>query len=65
VQRIDDQSLLLIADVFTYGVYLYADDGQVQFSDNGFNLLPGERKMISYEGDFSAIRWTCYNNTQP
>ncbi len=65
VQRIDDQSLLLIADVFTYGVYLYADDGQVQFSDNGFHLLPGERKMVAYKGDFSAIRWTCYNNTRP
>lgn len=62
LQQIDDTTLLITTDVFTYGVYLYDDSGTVSFSDNGFHLMTGERKTVKYTGDFSKIKITSYNS---
>ncbi len=62
LRRLDAQTVEVSADVFTYSVYLYDEEGLCRFSDNGFHLLPGERRVVDYSGDFSKIRWKCYNN---
>jgi beta-mannosidase len=54
---------VLTSDVFAYGVYLYDEKGEMEFSDNGFHLIPGEQKEIFYSGaDASRIRIKCLNN---
>jgi beta-mannosidase len=61
MQRRDSTTLTLATDVFTYGVYLYDDTGECTFSDNGFHLMPGEKKTIKYVGDFSKIKSSSFN----
>ena len=55
----------LSASVLQYGVQLSATDGKLlRFSDNGFTLLPGERKTVLVTGDApnpSFIRVRTYN----
>ena len=55
----------LSASVLQYGVQLSATDGRLlRFSDNGFTLLPGERKTVLVTGDApnpSFIRVRTYN----
>jgi len=55
--------IIINSDVFTYGVYLYDEKGEMEFSDNGFHLLPGEQKEIMYTGGKSSmIKVKCLNN---
>ena len=55
----------LCSSVLQYGVQLSATDGKLlRFSDNGFTLLPGERKTVRVTGDApnpSFIRIRTYN----
>ena len=62
VHPIDSNSVLVSSDVFAYGVYLYDESGTNSYSDNGFNLMPGERKLITVRGDPSIVKWKCWNN---
>ncbi|MFM9008529.1 MAG: glycosyl hydrolase 2 galactose-binding domain-containing protein [Bacteroidota bacterium] len=58
----DDKTLLMVADRFTYGVYLYESSGTAEFSDNGFNLMPGEIKRITMKGaNPASVKWKSYN----
>lgn len=59
---LDESSLLITTDVFAYGVYLYDDKGNCSFSDNGFHLMPGERKLVTIKGDVTTVMWKCFNN---
>ena len=56
----------LSSPVLQYGVQLSATDGSLlRFSDNGFTLLPGERKTVRVTGDASNpsfIRVRTYNH---
>jgi len=40
--------IMLSSDVFIKDVYLISDNVEGQFSDNYFNLLPGEKKIIKF-----------------
>ena len=62
VRQTGEDKLTISSDVFVYGCYLYDEEGTASFGDNGFHLLPGERKLISFKGDFSKIKWKCLNN---
>ena len=55
--------LVFTSDVFTYGVYLYDESGEMQFEENGFNLVPGSPKMVRFWGEKQEkIRVKCLNN---
>jgi beta-mannosidase len=61
----DDQTLLMVSDRFTYGVYLYEPSGKAEYSDNGFNLMPGEIKRITVKGvDPASVKWKTYNTME-
>jgi beta-mannosidase len=60
--ELDSSSIIVTADAFTYGVYLYDEDGKCAFSDNGFHLMPNERKLINFTGPADKIKWKCWNN---
>jgi beta-mannosidase len=44
------QILTVTSDVYTMGVYLYTDAGELKLSDNFFDLLPSTPKEISLQG---------------
>ncbi len=53
----DEQSLTLSAMHLVKGLYIYTEDGSARFSDNYFDLLPGEPRILKVEGDIgSGIR---------
>lgn len=55
--------LVITSDVFAYGVYLYDESGDIHFEDNGFNLVPGEPKLVRFWGGKpELIRVKCLNN---
>ncbi len=55
--------LVITSDVFAYGVYLYDENGEIQFDDNGFNLVPGEPKQVRFwGGKADMIHIKCLNN---
>jgi hypothetical protein len=44
-------SLLLRSDVLVKDLYLDTEDGRYTFSDNYFDLLPGEEKWVAVKTD--------------
>jgi len=62
VTALDESSLVITSDVFTFGLYLYDEQGQCTFEENGFHLHAGERKIVQYLGPADKIRWKCWNN---
>ncbi len=59
---IGKQLLEVSSNRFTYGVYLYDDAHQCVFSNNGFHLFPGEKKIISITGNTALVKVKCLNN---
>lgn len=59
---LDSTSMIVTSDAFTYGVYLYDDEGNCTFDHNGFHLMPNERKLINFTGPADKIKWKCWNN---
>ncbi|MBK7967122.1 MAG: glycoside hydrolase family 2 protein [Bacteroidetes bacterium] len=62
IKILDSTSIIVTADAFTYGVYLYDDEGKCTFDQNGFHLMPNERKLINFSGPANKIKWKCWNN---
>ena len=59
---IDSTSMIVTANVFTYGLYFYDEEGKCTFDNNGLHLLPNERKLINFTGPADKIKWKCWNN---
>jgi beta-mannosidase len=57
-----EQMIEVSADHVAYGVYLYDDEHSCLFSDNGFHLIPGEKKLIKVQGDIARVKVKCLNN---
>ena len=53
IKQLDETSFEITTDVLAKNVFLYTDNKTVNFSDNYFDLLPGEKKIISI--DFKGI----------
>lgn len=53
VSQIDDTTVEVTANVLAKNVFLKAD--KVKFSDNYFDLLPGEKKEIRFEGTIRGV----------
>lgn len=53
VRQIDDTTIKVTTDVLVKNVFLKAVN--VKFSDNYFDLLPGETKEIRFEGKIKAV----------
>lgn len=53
VKRLDDNTLEISTDVLAKNVFLSSD--KTHFSDNYFDLLPGEKKKIHFEGKTAKI----------
>ncbi|MGX7667437.1 beta-mannosidase [Flavobacterium pedocola] len=53
VRQIDDTTVEVTTDVLAKNVFLKAD--KVKFSDNYFDLLPGEKKEIRFEGNIKGV----------
>lgn len=62
VEMIDNTSLIVTSNVFTYGLYFYDEEGKCTFDDNGIHLMPNERKLINFKGPAEKIKWKCWNN---
>lgn len=62
VSVIDSSSFAVTSNVFTYGLYFYDEDGKCSFDDNGFHLMPNERKLVHFTGSADSIKWKCWNN---
>jgi beta-mannosidase len=49
----DKDSIIVSTDVFAKNIYLHCDKGDVTFSDNYFDLLPGQSKSVSCHSSVS------------
>ena len=54
VSQIDENTIEVTTDVLAKNVFLQA--GKVKFSDNYFDLLPGETKEIRFEGTIKGVQ---------
>ncbi|MBP8066278.1 MAG: glycoside hydrolase family 2 protein, partial [Flavobacterium sp.] len=54
VSQIDENTIEVTTDVLAKNVFLQA--GKVKFSDNYFDLLPGEKKEIRFEGAIKGVQ---------
>lgn len=54
VSQIDENAIEVTTDVLAKNVFLQA--GKVKFSDNYFDLLPGETKEIRFEGTIKGVQ---------
>jgi len=54
VSQIDENTIEVTTDVLAKNVFLQA--GKVKFSDNYFDLLPGEKKEIRFEGTIKGVQ---------
>lgn len=59
---VDEHTIEITSNHFSYGVYLYDDQHQNIFSENGFHLIPFEKKVISITGDPKLVKVKCLNN---
>lgn len=48
------RSITVRTETLVRGLFLYAESGDCRFSDNYFDLLPGELKILQYTGDIGA-----------
>lgn len=47
VEKIDERSFSVVSDTYTKGVYIEPHDNEAVLSDNYFNLLKGQKKIIT------------------
>lgn len=59
---VGEQLMEVSSNHFAYGIYLYDDEHSCIFSDNGFHLFPGEKKIIHVNGDIARVKVKCLNN---
>ena len=61
--QIENNTITLQADIPAFEVYLHGIEGQ--FSDNFFSLLPGEKKILKFEGEKLSknklLIWSLYD----
>jgi beta-mannosidase len=50
----DEKSLTISAKHLVKGLHLFTEDGTARFSDNYFDLLPGEPRILQVEGDIGS-----------
>lgn len=65
VKKIDEHTIEVTSDVFTRGVYLNCGSSAQVFSDNYFDLLPGQKKTVTSEEviDCDSLTLQCLNHT--
>lgn len=55
IKRIDAKTVEISTDILAKDVYLISEEAG-NFSDNFFDLLPGEKKMVTAEKDFNDLK---------
>jgi beta-mannosidase len=57
-----EKTIEVVAETLIKDLYLYAEQGDLRCSDNYFDLLPGERRIIRFQGDIGeGVRFMCLN----